>query len=97
MQTRGRRSHGIKSKKISISVSEGDLKILVGRARRLHRGNLSAVVHDMIADLARGEAADALLRDLGGERVSEAEMEAIRKEITAGSRSPTTARRSRIR
>lgn len=83
MEARGRRPHGIRSRKISVSVSEDDLRVLRARAKRLYRGNLSAVVHEMAAAVRREEAADELLKMLGGERVTEEEMQAIRDEVSA--------------
>jgi hypothetical protein len=85
MQKRARRPHGINSRKISVSVSEDDLKVLSARAKRLHRGNISATVHEMVATLKREEAADEVLGMLGGDQVTEEEMQAVRDEIaTAG-------------
>jgi hypothetical protein len=91
---RGRRPHGIRSRKISVSVSRDDLAVLAARAKRLHRGNLSAVVHEMVAALRRQEAADRLLEMLGGDRVTEADIDAIRKEMDGV---PAEARRRRRR
>ena len=92
MQERARRPHGIRSRKISISVSEEDLEVLSARARRLHRGNISAVVHELVASLKRQEAAEVLLQALGGERVTGAEMQRLRDEVAAA---PTRARKRR--
>lgn len=75
-----RRAQGLRTKKISISVSEDDLKVLTARAKRLYGGNISAVVHDLARAARQGEALDALLEALGGERVTDAEMDAIRAE-----------------
>ena len=90
MQKRSRRPHGIRSRKISISVSTEDLKTLSLQAKRLHRGNVSALVHDMIAALKRGQAADDLLDLLGGEAISERDIQAVRDEVAAA---PTKPRR----
>jgi hypothetical protein len=90
MQKRSRRPHGIRSRKISISVSTEDLRILSRQAKRLHRGNVSALVHDMIAALKRGQAADDLLELLGGETVGERDIQAVRNEVATA---PTKARR----
>ncbi|MCL2723843.1 MAG: hypothetical protein FWD69_05340 [Polyangiaceae bacterium] len=76
-----RREHGIGSRKISISVSTDDLAIISARAKRLHRGNVSAVVHEMVATLKREEAAEEVLRMLEGERITDSEMQAIRREL----------------
>lgn len=86
MQKRARRPHGIRSRKISVSVSEDDLRVLRARAKRLHRGNLSAVVHEMAAAVKREEAADELLKMLGGDRITEGELQAIRDEVAAARR-----------
>lgn len=72
-----------RSRKISVSVTADDLRVLSARANRLHGGNLSAVIHDIAATLRREEAADRVLRALGGDEVSGAEMEAIRDEVRA--------------
>jgi hypothetical protein len=90
MQQHSRRPHGIRSRKISISVSADDLKTLSSQAKRLHRGNVSALVHDMIAALKRGQAADDLLDLLGGETVTERDIQAVRDEIAGA---PTRPRR----
>jgi hypothetical protein len=81
MQKRSRRSHGIETRKISISVGKRDLAFLVARAKRAYGGNVSAVVSEMIAALARAEAADAVLDMLGADRVTERDMNAIRAEV----------------
>jgi hypothetical protein len=83
MQKRSRRPHGIRSRKISISVSEDDLKVLSRQADRLYRGNVSALVHDMIVALKRERAVDELLDFLGGDRVTEREVQAVRDEVAA--------------
>ena len=77
-------------RKISISVSADDLKTLSSQAKRLHRGNVSALVHDVIAALKRGQAADDLLDLLGGETVTERDIQAVRDEIAGA---PTRPRR----
>ena len=93
MQQRRRRPHGIESRKISISVSKADLDVLSGRAKRVHGGNISAVVHEMIAALRREEAADDLLEMLGGERITDEEMQSVRDEVAAALRRPPRKRR----
>lgn len=92
MHTRGRRAQGIRTRKISISVTEDDLKVLSSRARRVHRGNVSAVVHEMVAALRREEALDELLRTLGAGRVTASEMAALRSEV-AGANGRSRKRR----
>lgn len=83
MQKRTRRPHGLQTKKVSISVAKEDLRVLLARAKRLHRGNVSAVVHEMVAALRRMEAMDEVLRMLGGHRVTEQDMQKIRDEVGA--------------
>ena len=83
MQKRSRRPHGIGTRKISVSVSAEDLTILSKRANRLYRGNVSALIHDMIVALKREQAADELLEMLGGERVTERQIQALRDEVGA--------------
>ena len=85
MQKRTRRPHGINTRKISISVSDEDLKVLATRAKRAFSGNVSAVVHELIDTLRRLEAADQVLAMLNGGRVREADIQSIRDEV---SRSP---------
>lgn len=92
MQKRTRRPHGIRSRKISVSVSETDLRTLSARAKRVHGGNLSAVVHDLVAALRREEAAEELLGMLGGDRITDAHVQAVRAELEGG-RSPRRKRR----
>jgi hypothetical protein len=67
-------------------VSEADLRVLSARAKRVHRGNLSAVVHELVLALKRQEAADQLLEMLGGDSVTEREMQAMREEISSAGR-----------
>ena len=83
MQKRTRRPHGIKTAKISISVSAEDLKVLQKEAKRSHEGNVSAVIHELLAALRRRAAAEHVSRKLGGDKVTEAEKQAIRDEIPA--------------
>ena len=83
MEKRSRRPHGLHTKKISVSISADDLKTLSARARRVHRGNLSAVVHEMVATLKREEALDSLFKELGADQVSEAAMDGARAELAA--------------
>jgi hypothetical protein len=58
----------------------------------MHHGNLSAVVHEMVAALKREEALDELLGMLGGEPVTEEEMQKLRNEMAAA---PTGRRKRR--
>jgi hypothetical protein len=81
MQPRTRRPQGIGTKKISVSVTETDLRALSTRAARDHGGNVSAVVHELVAAMKREEAAVAALDLLGGDRVTDEQMDALRSEI----------------
>lgn len=94
MQKGARRPHGIRSRKISVSVSEDDLAVLLARAKRVHRGNVSAVVHDMVVALKREQALDELLGVLGGDRVTAEEMSKLREEIAAAKPAPRKRRRA---
>lgn len=71
----------MQSQKISVSVSAADLAVLTARARRLHRGNVSAVVSEMVATLRREEALDDLLATWPGAPPSEAELQQVRQEL----------------
>lgn len=75
-----------------MSVSEEDLAVLTARAKRMHRGNLSAVVHDMVVALKREQALDELLGVLGADRVTEKEMVKLRQEIAAAKPGPRRRR-----
>ena len=66
--------------------------MLSARAKRMHHGNLSAVVHEMVAALKREQALDELLEMLGGERVTEEAMQKLRSELAAA---PTGRRKRR--
>jgi hypothetical protein len=92
MEKAARRPHGIRSRKISVSVSAEDLAVLSARAKRMHRGNLSAVVHDMVVTLKREQALDELLGVLGADRVTEAEKQRLREEIAAAKPGPRKRR-----
>jgi hypothetical protein len=72
-----RRARGIQSSKISVSVSKVDLQNLKQRAKRLHGGNISAVVHEMAEQAAKQEAIDRLWQELGQPTVSDADWTAI--------------------
>ncbi len=92
MQRRSRRLHGSQTRKISVSVSKADLATLASRARRVHRGNVSAVIHEMLVELRRQEAVDALVDQLHGARVTDADVEAIRAELVTDKKRRTRRR-----
>ena len=53
------------TEKVSVSIDRGDLVLLRKRARRLHRGNLSAVIAEGVRRVREEEGRDALVRWLG--------------------------------
>jgi hypothetical protein len=83
MQKRARRPQGIHTRKISVSITEDDLALITRRAKRLHRGNVSAVVHEMVAALRREEALDRLLASFDGAPPTPEELHQLREEIAA--------------
>lgn len=93
MQRKTRRPPGIGSRKISVSITEADLRVVTAQAKRLHRGNVSAVLHDMVETLRRQHALDELIESFGAAPASEAELDALRTEIAASA----PARRERRR
>ena len=92
MEKRARRSHGIRSRKVSVSVSEEDLRLLSARAKRVYRGNLSAVVHELADGLRRREALARLLGTFEGAASTVSEIQALRDEIASA---PTGRRKRR--
>lgn len=62
-------------------MSQEDLAVLAARAKLRYRGNISAVVHEMAEVLRREEAMDALIRELGADRVPDAEIAELRAEL----------------
>lgn len=93
MQKKTRRPHGIGTRKISVSITEADLRVVTAQAKRLYRGNVSAVLHDMVETLRRQRALDELIESFGSAPATEAELEALRAEIAAGA--PKRDRRRR--
>lgn len=81
MQKRRRRAHGIKTKKISISVTLEDLQVITARALEAHGGNLSAVVHEMARELKRVQAMDRFIAKYGGPAPTAEEMEKLHQEL----------------
>lgn len=73
--------------KVSVSIGNDDLALLRERARRLHGGNLSAVVADLVAQERRRVAAEKLLARYGKlVEMTDAEREAIDRELLGNSR-----------
>ena len=58
--------------KVSVTVTAADLKLLRARAKRLHRGNLSAAVADGVSRLREEEATHRLLDRLDAPPLSDA-------------------------
>lgn len=75
-----RRARGIRTQKISISVTREDLARLERRAKRLFGGNISAVIHEMAEQAEKQEAIDKLWVSLGKPTVTDAERRAILAE-----------------
>ncbi len=86
MQDRTRRPHGLRTRKVSISISADDLRILSARAKEMHGGNLSAVVHDLAATLRREMAMDEVLDALDGKRLEAGTLDEIRAELAPKAR-----------
>ena len=83
------------TKKVSLSVHADDLAILKARARRLHRGNVSAVFAELIATAKRQEAWARAVAWYGKPIVmSEEERVQIDRELL-GTPPATTARKRR--
>jgi hypothetical protein len=65
------------TRKVSVTVTAEDLKLLRARAKRLHRGNLSAAVADGVSRLREEEATHRLLQRLAAPPLSDARYEEI--------------------
>lgn len=68
--------------KISISLPDAEIAWLRARARRHHRGNLSAALSEATALLRHVDAMDGLLDRLGAPRLTEEQIAALDAEIT---------------
>ena len=80
--------------KISVSVNQDDLRILKKRAKRLHDGNLSAVIAEIIARAREQEGLADLLGWLGGPGLmSKEEEEAIDRELLGQTTQPKRRRK----
>ncbi len=67
--------------KLSISIADDDLRWLERRAKRLHRGNLSAAVAEQTRLARHHEALGVMLDRLGVPELSEPESDAWIAEI----------------
>jgi hypothetical protein len=65
------------TEKISVSLNRSDLASLRKRARRLHDGNLSAVITELAADAALLEGMHELVGWLGGPSLTDRERRAL--------------------
>lgn len=75
------------TEKISVSVDRADLAILRKRAKRLHGGNVSAVIAEIIARAKEQEGLADLLDWLGGPAaMTSEEEEEIDRELLGGVR-----------
>lgn len=72
------------AEKVSITVTEADLRLLRARAKRLHHGNVSAAVADGIERLREEEAAHRVFERLGAPALSDARYEEILAEWDGG-------------
>ncbi|MBS2011861.1 MAG: hypothetical protein JST00_03145 [Deltaproteobacteria bacterium] len=73
------------TEKVSISIPRSDLAALRRRARRVHDGNLSAVIAELAADAALLEAMHELVHELGGSSLTELDRAALDAEWAAAS------------
>jgi hypothetical protein len=77
------------TEKISVSVDRGDLVILRKRAKRLHGGNVSAVIAEIIARAKEQEGLAELLDWLGGPAsMTKSEADEIDRELLGRPKSP---------
>jgi hypothetical protein len=79
--------------KVSIAVTKEDLRLLRARAKRLHRGNLSAAVADGVSRLREEEATHRLLERLGAPPLSDERFAEILEEWRSTEKRP--AKRAR--
>jgi hypothetical protein len=68
------------TEKISISLSRQDLASLKKRAKRLHGGNVSAVIAELAADAALLEGMHELVTWLGGPSLTDQERATMDRE-----------------
>jgi hypothetical protein len=74
------------TEKISISLDRDDLKALKKRAKRLHGGNVSAVVAELAADARLLEGMNDLVGWLGGPSLTDADQAKLDREMHKPSR-----------
>lgn len=84
------------TEKISVSVDRADLAILRKRAKRLHGGNVSAVIAEIIARAKEQEGLAELLDWLGGPApMTEREAEAIDRELRGLPQAPKKRKKTK--
>lgn len=84
--------------KLSISISDEDLRWLKRRARQLHRGNLSAAITEQTRLMRHHEALGALLDRMDAPRLTRPEADVLLAEIDGRETAraePTPKRRKR--
>ncbi len=69
------------TEKISISLHREDLKALKKRAKRLHGGNVSAVITELAADAGLLEGMNELVDWLGGPSLTNDDRERLDREM----------------
>jgi hypothetical protein len=91
-----KRSRAGHTDKISVSIDRKDLDALRRRARRLHGGNLSAVIAEGVRRVREEEGREALVAWLGeAGSATEDERNAVRSEWVARSAQRRSARKGR--
>jgi hypothetical protein len=83
------------TEKISISLSRQDLASLRKRAKRLHGGNVSAVIAELAADAALLEGMHELATWLGGPSLTDQERTAIDREWAPRAGTRTTRKKKK--
>jgi hypothetical protein len=66
--------------KVSVTIDKDKLRMLRKRAKRLHGGNLSAVIDEATEHLRRLEAMDEYLDHVGAPQLAREELDAIHAE-----------------
>ena len=69
------------TEKISISLDRDDLKALKKRAKRLHGGNVSAVIAELAADARLLEGMNDLVDWLGGPSLTDDDRKRLDREM----------------
>lgn len=83
----------VQTRKVSVTVTAADLKLLRARAKRLHGDNLSAAIADGVSRLREEEATHRLLEKLGAPPLSDERYAEIVREWAEPSRPVARPRR----